>query len=188
MSTTASLSEKLLLIEEELARRRIPHAFGGAIALAYYATPRATIDLDVNVFTRVDDADAVLDLLRQLGADPIDESERARLARDGQARVRWGPTPVDLFFSYDTFHDRCCERRQQVPFGDGDRIHVLSAEDLVVFKAIFDRAKDWRDIDELLFAMGDAFDADYARDWLERIVGRDDERWARLAEALARHP
>jgi hypothetical protein len=183
-----SLSEKLLLLEEELTRRRIRHAFGGAIALAYYATPRATIDLDLNVFVGVAEAQSVLSLLRDLGADAPSESEQQRLERDGQARVSWQATPVDLFFSYDAFHDSCSERRQRMPFGDGDTIHVLSAEDLVVFKAIFDRAKDWRDIGELLFAMGDAFDAAYAKEWLARIVGPDDERYRRLEEALAAVP
>jgi hypothetical protein len=181
-----SLSEKLLMLEEELTRRRISHAFGGAIALAYYATPRATIDLDLNIFTKVDEAAAVLATLTDLGADPLADDERARLARDGQVRVQWQATPVDLFFSYDAFHDSCCERRSQVPFGEGDAIHILSAEDLVVFKAVFDRTKDWRDIDELLFAMGAGFDAAYATDWLERIVGPDDERLARLQGALGR--
>ena len=183
-----TLSEKLLLLEEELHRAGIPHAFGGAIALAYYATPRATIDLDLNVFTSATDADAVLGVLARLGAAPLDEGEQTRLERDGQARARWGATPVDLFFSYDAFHDSCAERRRTVPFGERDRIHVLSAEDLVVFKAIFDRAKDWRDIEELLFAMGDAFDAAYARSWLDRIVGRDDERYRRLESAIAAAP
>jgi len=181
-----SLSEKLLLLEEELTRRRIGHAFGGAIALAYYATPRATIDLDVNVFVGVEAAQPVLALLAELGADPLSESERNRLERDGQARVRWKATPVDLFFSYDAFHDSCRERRQRMPFGDGDTIHVLSAEDLVVFKAIFDRAKDWRDIGELLFAMGEDFDTAYARAWLERIVGKEDTRYEQLDEVTRR--
>jgi hypothetical protein len=183
-----SLSEKLLLLEEELRRAQVPHAFGGAIALAYSATPRATVDLDVNVFTRVDDAASVLAILERLGADPLAPAERERLERDGQTRMRWGPTPIDLFFSYDAFHDRCCERRKRVPFGGQDHIHILSAEDLVVFKAIFDRGKDWRDIDELLFAVGEDFDAAYAREWLERIVGRDDDRYRKLDEALGRHP
>ncbi len=183
-----SLSEKLLTLEDELHRRRIPHAFGGAIALAYYAAPRATIDLDLNVFTSVDHAGDVLGTLEDLGAEEVGTHERARLARDGQLRVRWQATPVDLFFSYDAFHDSCYERRRRVPFGDGDTIHVLSAEDLVVFKAIFDRAKDWRDIDEVLFALGEEFDGDYARDWLTRIVGPEDERLTRLAEAIARTP
>ena len=181
-----SLSEKLLTLEQELLRRRIPHAFGGAIALAYYAAPRATVDLDLNVFTPVDRADDVLGTLADLGADAVGAHERARLARDGQLRVSWQSTPVDLFFSYDAFHDSCFERRRRVPFGEGDHIHVLAAEDLVVFKAIFDRAKDWRDIDEVLFALGEDFDADYARDWLGRIVGPEDERLARLQAALAR--
>ena len=182
-----SLSEKLLLLEEELGRSKVPHAFGGAIALAYYATPRATVDLDLNVFTAVEHAAAVLEVLERLGASPLEDTERARLARDGQTRARWDVTPIDLFFSYDAFHDSCAERRRVVPFGERDRIHILSAEDLVVFKAIFDRAKDWRDIDELLFAMGEAFDADYARDWLDRIVGAGDERYRKLAEAIDRY-
>ena len=184
---TFSLSEKVLLIEEGFRQRGVPHAFGGAIALAYYATPRATIDIDVNVFLSVDRADEVLGLLEGLGADPLNREERVQLERDEQVRVHWDTTPVDLFFSYDTLHDSCLERRQRLPFGEGDSIHVLAAEDLLVFKALFDRDKDWRDIEELTFAMADEFDAGYAKSWLERIVGKQDPRYRRLCEVLDRH-
>jgi len=163
---------------------RIPHAFGGAIALAYYATPRATIDIDVNVFVTADRADDVLALLARLGTDGPTESEALRLLRDGQARIRWGATPIDLFFSYDAFHDACMERRRALPFGDGESIHVLAAEDLVVFKAIFDREKDWRDIDELVYAVDDELDGESIKNWLERIVGPEDARYHRCVEAL----
>jgi len=181
-----TLSEKVLLIEEGFARRRIPHAFGGAIALAYYATPRATIDIDVNVFAGVERADEVLGALEGLGAEPLRELERARLARDDQARVLWDGTPVDLFFAYDPLHESCLARRRRVPFGEGDAIHVLAPEDLLVFKALFDRDKDWRDIEELVYAMADELDADYARDWLARIAGERDARTRRLGEILDR--
>jgi hypothetical protein len=184
---TFSLSEKVLLIEEGFRQRRVPHAFGGAIALAYYATPRATIDIDVNVFLAVDRAGEVLGLLEGLGADPLSQEERARLERDEQVRVHWDATPVDLFFSYDTLHDSCLERRQRMPFGEDDSIHVLAAEDLLIFKALFDRDKDWRDIEELVFAMADELDAAYAKSWLERIVGERDPRYRRLCEVLDRH-
>lgn len=180
-----SLSEKVLLIEATMQSARIPHAFGGAIALAYYATPRATIDIDVNVFVESERADEVLSALARLGAEAPTDSERVRLARDGQARIRWGATPVDLFFSYDAFHDACMERRCAFPFGEDETIHVLAAEDLVVFKAIFDRDKDWRDITELVFAVGDELDADWVERWLDRIVGREDERYRRCLAALA---
>ena len=185
---TASLSEKVLLIEEGFRLRRIPHAFGGAIALAYYATPRATIDIDVNVFVSVDRADEVLGLLAALGAEPLRDEERAQLERDEQVRVYWDATPVDLFFSYDVLHQSCLERRQRMPFGGGDSIHVLAAEDLLVFKALFDRDKDWRDIEELAYAMADELDAAYARSWMERIAGEQDPRCRRLREVLGRYP
>ena len=74
-----------------------------------------------------------------------------------------------------------------MPFGGGDSIHVLAAEDLLVFKALFDRDKDWRDIEELVFAMAGALDAGYARGWLERIVGEQDPRYQRLREVLDRY-
>ncbi len=183
-----SLAEKVLLLEAAFARARIPHAFGGAIALAYYATPRATIDIDVNVFVRLERAGEVLEALRVLGAEPPSAAERARLAREEQLRVHWEGTPLDLFFAYDPLHESCLERRRRLPFGEGDAIHVLSAEDLLVFKAIFDCEKDWRDIDELLFAMGDELDAAYARHWLARIAGPEDPRYRRLEQALAGQP
>jgi len=184
---TASLSEKVLLLEEGFRQRRIPHAFGGAIALAYYATPRGTIDIDVNVFVTVDRADEVLGLMEALGAEPLRAEARAQLERDEQARIHWDATPVDLFFSYDTLHDSCLERRQRMPFGEGDSIHVLAAEDLVIFKALFDRDKDWPDIEELVYAMADELDSTYATGWLERIVGDEDPRSRRLREVLDRY-
>jgi hypothetical protein len=182
-----SLPEKVLALEEGFRQHRIPHAFGGALALAYYATPRATIDIDVNVFTGVERADEVLGLLETLGASPLDKKERAELRRDEQARVHWDRTPIDLFFSYDALHESCLERRRRLPFGGTDAIHVLSAEDLLIFKALFDRDKDWRDLEELIYAQADELDAAYAKGWLARIVGEKDPRYRRLLGLLDRY-
>jgi hypothetical protein len=184
--TTLALSEKILLVEEAFSRARIPHAFGGALALAYYGTPRATIDIDVNVFVPVSRADAVIEVLGRLGVDPPSPGTLASLKRDEQTRLLWERTPIDVFFAYDAFHDTCLERRRAFPFGEGDTLHVLSAEDLIVFKVIFDRPKDWRDIDEILYAMPDEVDAGYVMDWVDRIVGLFDPRRARVAESLKR--
>src|SRR5215470_5481952 len=101
-----ALDEKILAIHAALETARKPHAFGGALALAYYATPRGTIDIDCNVFVRVERAQRVLD----------------EIARDGQTRLRWGHTPIDLFFSTDAYHDACMQRARRVPFGEGDEI------------------------------------------------------------------
>ena len=57
-------------------------------------------------------------------------------------------------------------------------------DDLAIFKAIFGRPKDWRDIRELLFALAERFDVDYTQDWLQRILAPDDPRLSQLEELL----
>lgn len=173
------LDEKLVALEQGFAAAGIPHAFGGAHALAYYATPRATVDIDLNVFVPAARAPEVLALLGGLGVAADDPELVSRIERDGQARVFWDRTPVDLFFSYDALHDSSMDRRRRVDFG-GDRIHVLSAEDLMVYKVIFDREKDWRDLAEVVYAAPDSLHFDYVREWLARILESDDPRLLRF--------
>jgi hypothetical protein len=180
------LDEKVLAIEASLGSAGIPHALGGALALAYYATPRGTHDIDLNVFVGVERAEEVLAALVRAGVSDGGAASRTAIQTHGQVRLFWDHTPVDLSFQYDPLHESCMKRRLRVPFGEGATIHVLSAEDLVVFKAIFDRAKDWQDIEDLLFALGGDFDASYAKQWLVRILAEDDHRLERFEALLAR--
>jgi hypothetical protein len=180
---TLALDEKVVALERALRAAQIPHAFGGAIALAYYATPRGTHDVDVNLFVPASQLDRVLAALAPLGVEPASEPALWQRQRDGQLRVSWDGTPLDLFFSYDALHDACSERRREVAFA-GERITILSAEDLTIFKVLFAREKDWRDLRELLFAQGERFERDYALGWLERIVAPDDGRLARFRSLL----
>lgn len=173
------LPAKVLAIETALAA--IPHAFGGAIALGYYAEPRGTIDIDLNVFVHADRFAEVLAALEPLGV--TDGPGAATGAeRDGFARIAWGRTPIDLFFSYDPFHDAAARASRVQPFRDGT-ITVLSPEHLIVCKAIFDRPKDWVDIDAIR-ADGTAIDAAEALRWVGRIAGDSDRRFDRLVAVL----
>jgi hypothetical protein len=128
----------------------VPHAFGGAIALAYCTgQPRGTIDVDLNIFVPTAESPQVLKLLRPVArATP---AQAARLERDGQVRLRAGGTPVDVFLSYSALHDVAERRIRRVDF-QGRRIPVLECTDLAVFKAMFNRTKDWADIIEALRA------------------------------------
>ena len=97
-----TLAQRVVAIDRALSV--VPHAFGGAIALAYYAEPRATIDIDINVFVAAERFRDVADPLVRLGADADEPSVEALVERDGQARIMWDATPIDLFFAYDPFH------------------------------------------------------------------------------------
>lgn len=174
--TRVSLPDKVLAIDRALTA--VPHAFGGAISLGYHAEPRATIDIDLNVFVPVERAAEALDPLGRLGA----EGGAAAAIADGQVRVMWDNTPIDLFFSYDPFHDAADRDAIEVPFADRT-IRVLSATHVGVCKAVFDRPRDWIDI-EAMIALGTHIDTAEALRWVGRIAGDDDPRFNRLAALL----
>src|SRR5690349_10344856 len=110
-----SLPDKVIAIDEALRAARIPHAIGGALALAYYAEPRATIDVDLNVFVSPERWREVVDALAPLGID-AEGLDPAALQRDGQCRLWWGRNPIDLFFSNVPIHEEMPKRTRRLPF------------------------------------------------------------------------
>lgn len=176
------LPEKVLAIHRALSAAKIPHAIGGALALAYYAEPRATVDVDVNVFVSTDRWPELRDALDALEVDV--SADLAALERDGQVRLWWGRNAVDLFFSYDEFHEEMRRKARRVPFGK-ETLRILSPEHLTVCKAMFDRTKDWLDIEQILVAT-DPLDLGEVELWLRRMVGEGDPRLAKLEEIKSR--
>lgn len=171
------LVDKILALDAALTAGEIPHAFGGALALAYATEePRGTRDIDVNVFVTSDRAEAVFralpDAVRWTAADV------RRVERDDQIRLLWGDSPVDLFFSAHRFHELAARRSRLVPLADA-MIPVLDATDLAVFKTMSNRSRDWADLE----AMRDvgSVDVDDAEGWLVRLLG-DDDRVVRFRE------
>jgi hypothetical protein len=177
-----TLAERLLAIHASFGASAVDHAFGGAIALAYWTLePRGTRDLDVNVFTPREECERALAALPEGIAH--DRAAVETIKREGQVRLWWDDTPVDLFFSYLPLHDEAARHRRQVPF-EGEPIPILGPVELAAFKAMFDRTRDWADIEAMLDA--GTLDVDALRDLLLSLVGEDDTRLARLDEAAKR--
>lgn len=174
-----SLPAKVIAVHEALREAKIPHALGGALALAYYGEPRTTIDIDLNLFVPTARSGEVLDALTPLGIDAGGLDPEA-LERSGQCRLWWGHNPVDLFFAYDPIHEEMRQEARRMPFAD-ETLPFLAPEHLVVCKAMFNRTKDWIDIEQMLVATDD-LDVARIEDWLRRMVGGDDFRLARLQE------
>lgn len=174
-----TLAEKILALHRALARKRIPHAFGGAIALAYATLdPRGTSDIDLNVFVPAADPERVLAALPEGIAVPDGTAEQ--IERDGQARLWWEGTPLDLFLDYAPIHADAAAHRRTVPFA-GKRIPVLGPVELAVFKAMFDRTRDWADLEAM--AVAGTLDVSAVRSALARMLEPGDPRFARLDEA-----
>jgi hypothetical protein len=171
-----TLPERIVAIHRALSRAGLPHAFGGAIALAYATLdPRGTSDVDVNIFTPASAPERALAALPDGITRPPGTAEA--IARDGQVRLWWDETPIDLFFDYIPLHDEAARHRRTVPF-EGEQIPVLGPVELAVFKIMFDRTRDWADLEAMLEA--GTLDMAAVRESVEKLVDADDPRIARL--------
>jgi hypothetical protein len=172
----SELGDQLLAIHKAFDAAHIPHAIGGAIALGYCTLePRGTRDVDVNVFSgpeRAKDVFAALPEGVEFSGLSLEQAET-----DGQVRLRWGTTPVDLFLSVLPFHDHVAAHVRLVPF-EGHTIPVLGCTALAVFKAMFHRPRDWVDIEAMVEAR--AVDLDEAVRWIGEMAGPDSPEARRL--------
>ncbi len=180
--TLGGLATRIVVVHEMLDSLGVPHQFGGALALAWYRNPRATTDIDVNLTLPPDAAAPVLGAFMTLGVT-VTDPDRSLIARDGQARLDWDGSYLDVFFATLAFHHDMAARARTVRFGPVE-IPILAPEDLVVCKAVFDRPKDWLDIEEMV-RWGTELDAGYALRWVGAILGEGSAEAARLTEVLA---
>jgi hypothetical protein len=171
------LARRLLDIDDALITAGLPHAFGGAIALAFCTEePRGTRDLDVNVFVAPDLAEEVLAALPAGVTSGPRELEAIR--RDGQVRLWWSDTPVDIFLNVHAFHEEVARGVRMARFA-GRSIPVLGCGELAVFKALIGRTKDWADIEAMLER--GAVSATDLTAALARIVGPEHAATLRVA-------
>ena len=177
----SKLVEKLFAIHDSLTEAGFAHAFGGAIALAYCVEePRGTRDLDVNIFVNASEARTVLAALPD--GIRVRNKDIARVQRDGQARLDWNGTPIDVFLNNMPLHEAVASAVVWVPL-EGREAPVLDCTSLVIFKAFFDRTKDWADLEAVAQATPE--DIEEAAAKIAQLVGADDPAVGRL-ESLTR--
>ena len=124
----------------------IPHAFGGALALGIVATPRGTVDIDLNTFVTPGEMGRVEAAVGRLGYRRDTPTDALPIAGIRFVNAD-DPFPLDVFPSLDPAYDEIERRVVTHEFGrGGDSLPFLSAEDLCIFKLSFGRPQDWVDL------------------------------------------
>jgi hypothetical protein len=180
VSTEVGIVDKILALHAALETARLSHAFGGALALAWCTErARGTIDIDVNVFVEQARAGEVFDALPvEVGRSATD---LAHCLFDGQVRLWWGHTPIDVFTNTTDFHVAAAERTVVHQFAASD-VPFLGCSDVAMFKAFFSRTKDWAALEDMVAA--GTLDGDLVLGALVHYLGGDDERVERLRALL----
>lgn len=174
-----------LRIAAALEAAEIPYAVGGALAYGIWAVPRATVDVDLNVFVEPAAIGRVFSALSEVGARLDVTSARAQNTRDGMFVAHFGLFRIDVFTPSIEFSGEA-ERTRVRRELDGQSVWFLSAEAIAVFKLMFFRTKDVADLERLV-ALRPQLDCGWVRAQIVTMMGEGDERvagWDRLVETF----
>jgi hypothetical protein len=159
------------LVSNRLSARGLPFMLTGSFALAYYATPRMTRDLDLVVALNERDADA---LVAAFTADFYIDADAVRIAIQSERMFNLmhlgSGVKVDLIVRKSTeFRQVEFARRRAVAIA-GIQTWIVSPEDLILSKLVWalesNSELQRRDIRQLLAGR---IDLGYIRQWAPHL-------------------
>lgn len=169
-----SALDNALAIARELEARGVSYAIGGALAIGVWSNPRATNDVDLNVFVDDTQLDVVFEALESAGAVFDREQARRASSNDGMFIAHLHHMRIDLFTPSIEFSVEAEQTARRV-ISRGREYVFLSAEAIALFKLMYFRGKDRVDLERLIPAYP-PLDRDYIRTHLVEWFGADDER------------
>jgi hypothetical protein len=180
VSGEPALLRTLRVLVRSLDAIEAPYMLVGGVALAAWAPPRATVDIDIVIAADEADLPAIgKHLARRAGGL---SSMRPFKFRDGTALQRIvvqrpeGEVVVDLIRAKEPLLSAALRRRKRRQLGELEA-YVVSPEDLVLMKLQAGRPQDVLDIRSL--AATQRLDMAYVRRWAARLRLK-----TRLARAL----
>lgn len=166
-------------------RLRLPYAIMGGIAVRAHGLPRPTFDVDfvlavprarlADLFTALKEAGYTVPdhyhggWVDSVGGMPL---FKVRLFLEGRG------IDADVFLVENDFQKEVM-RRRILDEVEGKPVHLITAEDLILFKLLAGRPRDLLDIEDVFFMQGQLDEA-YMRRWagplgvanqLERMLG-----------------
>lgn len=175
----------LQLVVSRLEALNITYMITGSVALAAYATPRMTRDIDVVIDCNVDQAVALARAFQADSYASVDAAREAAVAR-GMFSVIHDESLLKIDFIVrpsDEFNEGRFARRLRIDLGEFAAF-FSSPEDLILAKLRWRRdtgsLQQARDVQSPL-ASGLALDWDYLRTWSARLGVVDDLEQARQA-------
>lgn len=173
-----------LHIGHHLSAAGVSYAIGGALAYGWWAIPRATMDVDINLFVEDHALEAALEVLNTAGVEFVRANARGDHEARGMFTATLGPFRIDVFTPSIPFSMEAARTKVLIHI-EGRPMWVLSAEAICVFKMLFFRPKDLADLERLVSLRAD-LDGAYVRTWLVDLMGEDDERVRSWDQVLGR--
>jgi hypothetical protein len=176
-------------VHEFLTHAGVAYAIIGGIAVQHWGEPRLTVDLDVTVAAPPDGPQALVrTIVARFASRRDDAIAFARQSRVVLIRATNG-FPVDISLAVPGYEDEVMLRAVDFTLEPGKVVRMVSAEDLIVHKAVAGRPQDLLDIRGVVFRQQDRLEPAYIRRWLRdfaaaldmpEIADRFEEPWRRI--------
>ncbi len=162
--------EMALAVAAVLERCGVSYTIGGSLASSFSGEPRASIDLDIVVDMRVDQADA---FVQALGEEFYADVEALRRVIRQRASTNLIHRPsgfkIDLFVAGTPLEAQQLERRRRIRVASGpDRfLYVHTPEDILLQKLRWYQMggevseRQWRDVVSIVIVQGARLDRGY---------------------------
>ena len=156
----------MLLVDDALNREKIPAMLVGSFSSNYYGIPRSTEDVD---FVIQLESSLTTDFARVLGerfeAEPQLTFETNTGTQKQEFKVKDTAFTLELFrLSDDPFDRQRFKTRQHVTVA-GREVWFPRAEDVIVMKLRWFRAKDREDVKDVMYVQRGKLDWKYIEDW-----------------------
>lgn len=139
------LNTTLLKITSLLSKHDIPYMVIGGYAVLYHGEARFTEDIDIVLGVDVDTLDQVLEVINGKfevrTSNPKDFVTQTNVLplREKESGIK-----VDLIFSFIPF-EREAIRNAETAKIEGEKVQIIKAEDLIIYKLLSGRPKDVED-------------------------------------------
>jgi predicted nucleotidyltransferase len=168
----------LLDIVTEMAgafdRLQLQFALGGALASSYWGIVRTTQDVDCLVAIPALKYQLLANELQALGCRQLDDDgnfvdvavDRMRSQISDQHLIEFylDSVRIELFVPIVPLQTEILRRAVMMPIGGRD-VPITTAEDLILLKLAFHRAKDLQDVRGIIWIQRGRLDLDYLRIW-----------------------
>lgn len=176
--SAAAASEAIAALARLLRRLGVGWYLLGAQAVICWGRPRLSADIDVTIRLPLEKTGELVTALQAEGFHPLVEDPEAFVERTRVLPVEHRDTglPVDVVFGGPGLEEEFLDRSVPVEIG-GEKVPVISPEDLVVTKILAGRPKDVEDVRGILAVRGPALDLDRSRallTLLEEALDRSD--------------
>ncbi len=153
-----------------LSQMGIPYAIIGGLAVQYWGEPRFTRDVDVTAMLPPDNPLPILtEIANRFSPRISDAIGFARQHRVLLVRAS-NSIPLDISLGLPGYEEEAMTRTVDWELEPGKVVHLCSAEDLIIHKAVAGRPQDLRDIEGIVYRQGPALDTTIIRRWLNTFA------------------